>query len=136
VWLTAESLGDDDEALASHPDLPAVFVFDAPLLATLRLSGKRLVFLVETLADLAARRDVEVAVGDPVDVLAGVPLAVTAAPVPGFRRRADALEVVARHPWPWLVPPHAGPVTSFSAWRRAADRAASSSGRRGDGQVG
>jgi deoxyribodipyrimidine photo-lyase len=120
VWLTAESLGDDDPALAAHPELPAVFVFDAPLLAALRLSGKRLVFLVETLADLAERRPVEVAVGDPVEVLAGRRLAVTAAPVPGFRRRSAALDVVARHPWPWLVRPHRGSVASFSAWRKAA----------------
>ncbi|CAA9380480.1 MAG: Deoxyribodipyrimidine photolyase, partial [uncultured Pseudonocardia sp.] len=42
VWLTAESLGDADPALDAHPDLPVVFVFDEPLLARLRLSGKRL----------------------------------------------------------------------------------------------
>jgi len=36
VWLTAESLGDADPALAAHADLPAVFVFDEPLLARLR----------------------------------------------------------------------------------------------------
>jgi len=122
VWLTAESLGDDDPALAAHPGLPAVFVFDAPLLARLRLSGKRLVFLVETLADLADRREVRVAVGDPVEELADLPLAATFAPVPGFRRRAAALEIVAQHPWPWLVAPHGGSVASFSAWRKAARR--------------
>jgi deoxyribodipyrimidine photo-lyase len=120
VWLTAESLGDDDPALAAHPDLPAVFVFDAPLLARLRLAGTRLVFLAETLADLALRRDLEVAVGDPVDVLRGRALAGTVAPVPGWRRRAARLAVVARHPWPWLVVPHDGPVRSFSAWRTRA----------------
>jgi deoxyribodipyrimidine photo-lyase len=122
VWLTAESLGDTDPALAAHPDLPAVFVFDAPLLARLQLSGKRLVFLVETLADLAARRDLEVHVGDPVEVLQGRRLAATVAPVPGWRRRARRLTVVARHPWPWLVRPHGGSAASFSAWRKAAER--------------
>ena len=120
VWLTAESLGDSDPALIAHPDLPAVFVFDAPLLSRLRLSGKRLVFLVETLTELAERRPLRVAVGDPVKELAGIPLAVTFAPVPGFGRRAASLHVVARHPWPWLVPPHSGSVASFSAWRKAA----------------
>jgi deoxyribodipyrimidine photo-lyase len=120
VWLTAESLGDDDPALAAHPQLPAVFVFDAPLLGRLRLSGKRLVFLVETLADLAERRDLAVLVGDPVEALAGRHLATTFAPVPGWRRRAEQLSVVATHPWPWLVAPHGGSVASFSAWRKAA----------------
>ena len=44
VWLTAESLGDEDPALAANSDMPAVFVFDETLLARLRLTGKRLVF--------------------------------------------------------------------------------------------
>lgn len=120
VWLTAESLGDDDPALLAHPDLPVVFVFDEPLLRSLRLASKRLVFLAECLADLAGRRDVEVHVGDPVEVLAGRPLATTFAPVPGFRRRSAQLDVAALHPWPWLVAPHDGNIQSFTAWRREA----------------
>ena len=104
VWLTAESLGSEDPALLAHPDLPRVFVFDEPLLRRLRLSGRRLVFLAEALAEL----DVEVLLGDPVVELAGRPLAVTWAPVPGFRRRSAALDVVALHPWPWLRRPGGG----------------------------
>lgn len=119
VWLTAESLGDADPALAAHPDLPAVFVFDAPLLARLRLARGRLVFLAETLADLAEHRDLELRLGDPVETVAGRRLAATFAPVPGWRTRAAQLDVVATHPWPWLVRPHVGSVTSFSAWRRS-----------------
>lgn len=121
VWLTAESLGDADPALAAHPDLPVVFVFDAPLLARLRLSAGRLAFLAETLADLSVRREVEVWRGDPVTVLSGRPLAVTFAPVPGFARRAGAIQPVEVHPWPWLVRPAGAPLRSFSAWRRAID---------------
>ncbi len=120
VWLTAESLGDADPALAAHPDLPAVFVWDAPMLARLRLSGKRLVFLAETLADLASRRDLTVLRGDPVALLSGRRLAVTFAPVPGFRRRAAAIGPAVVHPWPWLRRPHDGSVASFSAWVRRA----------------
>jgi deoxyribodipyrimidine photo-lyase len=119
VWLTAESLGDDDPALAAHADLPAVFVFDAPLLSRLRLSGKRLVFLAEALADLAERRPVEVHRGDPVAVLAGRPLAATYAPVPGWRERAGRLDLAVVHPWPWLERPGTGPLQSFSAWSRS-----------------
>ena len=104
VWLTAESLGDADPASAAHPDLPRVFVLDEPLLARLRLSGKRLVFLAETLAELGA----EVRLGDPRTELAGRPLATTFAPVPGWRRRVGALDVVALHPWPWLRRPGSG----------------------------
>ena len=118
VWLTAESLGDADPALAAHPELPVVFVFDAQLLARLRLSGHRLVFLAEALADLARRRPVEVHRGDPTQVLAGRPLAVTYAPVPGFAVRSVRLDVAALHPWPWLRRPHSGSVASYTAWVR------------------
>ena len=118
VWLTAESLGDADPALAAHPGLPAVFVFDAPLLARWRLSGKRLIFLAETLGDLATRREVRVVRGDPVSALAGKRLAATFTPVPGWARRAAALDVADVHPWPWLVRPHDGGIGSFSAWRK------------------
>jgi deoxyribodipyrimidine photo-lyase len=118
VWLTAESLGDEDPALAAHPELPVVFVFDEPLLNRLRLDAKRLVFLTETLAELGTIRTLELHVGSPTEVLAGRRLAVTHAPVPGFVRRAGSLAVVARHPWPWLKRPTGGSVASFSAWRR------------------
>jgi deoxyribodipyrimidine photo-lyase len=122
VWLTAESLGLDDPALVAHPELPAVFVFDEPLLGALRLSSKRLVFLVETLSELGAARELELWLGDPVEVLAERDVAVTFAPAPGFRARSARIEPAELHPWPWLRWPTAGPVTSFSAWRRAVDR--------------
>ena len=72
---------------------------------TTRRAGKRLVFLAECLGDLAAAPDVEVRRGDPVTELAGVPLAATWTPVPGFARRAAGLDVVETHSWPWLVRP-------------------------------
>lgn len=114
VWLTAESLGDADPALAAYPDLPKIFVFDEPLLTRLRLSSKRLHFLTETLTELGA----EVRLGDPVMELAGIPLAATWTPVPGWKRRAAALDLVALHPWPWLRRPGEGSLQSFSAWVR------------------
>ena len=122
VWLTAESLGDDDPAMSAHPDVPVIFVFDEALLLRLRLTGKRLVFLAECLADLATRREVQIWRGDPVDVLSGGGVATTYAPVPGWRRRADLIKPGAVHPWPWLVTPHSGVAGSFSAWRKSAGR--------------
>jgi deoxyribodipyrimidine photo-lyase len=119
VWLTAESLGRRDPALAAHRRLSVLFVFDEPLLASLRLSAKRLTFLTETLAELAVEHALEVSLGDPVDVLRNRELAVTFAPVPGFRQRAERLRLAEVHPWPWLVRPTSGPIGSFSAWRRS-----------------
>lgn len=119
VWLTAESLGDDDPALVANPEMPAVFVFDEALLRRLQLSAKRLVFMAECLADLDRRRPVEVHVGRPIDVLAGRHVAVTFAPVPGFGRIVSAVEPVEVHPWTWLHRPQGGPVQSFSAWKKS-----------------
>ena len=119
VWLTAESLGDADPALAANPGLGAVFVFDVALLRTLRLHPRRLVFLAETLGDLATRRPVQVWRGDVVAALQTGPMhvAATFTPVPGWRRRAAQVAVVERHPWPWLRRPDGGKLSSFSAWR-------------------
>jgi deoxyribodipyrimidine photo-lyase len=119
VWLTAESLGAGDPASRSNPDLPVVFVFDEQLLARVRLSGKRLVFLTQTLAELAESRLLQVHRGDPVSVLDRRAVAVTFAPVPGFVRRAALLEPAELHPYPWLVRPLDTPIASFSSWRRA-----------------
>lgn len=119
VWLTAESLGAGDPALAARPGLSAVFVFDEALLLKLQLSAKRLVFLVETLAELAATNAIELHLGDPVAVLRNRAVAVTFAPVPGFRSRAEAIVPAETHPWPWLAPPRNGPISSFSAWRKS-----------------
>ena len=117
VWLTAESLGDADPALAAHPDLPVVFVFDEPLLARLRLSGHRLVFLAEALADLSERRKVEVHRGEPVEVLGRATAGRDLCAGAGVRRpRGAALDVAALHPWPWLRRPAGGSVASFTAW--------------------
>ena len=122
VWITAESLGDDDPALAAHPQLPAVFVFDQGYLRRLRPAMKRLVFMAECLSDLATRRPVEVYLGLPDQVLAGRPVACTFTPVPGWRTRARTVQPVVVHPWPWLRRPGAGSVASFSAWRGGASR--------------
>ena len=122
VWLTAESLGTRDPALAADPDRPAVFVFDEPLLQRLKLSGKRLVFLAETLGELAGRRPFEVRRGNVATELAGRSLAATWTPVPGWTRLSRALAPTEVHPWPWLVRPTTMSVRSFSAWRRDAKR--------------
>lgn len=118
VWLTAESLGAADPALLANPSLPVVFVFDEPLLTRLQLSAKRLIFMAQTLAELARHRTVEIHRGRPVEVLTDRAPAVTFTPVPGWRRLEGQLSVAEVHPWPWLRRPHAGSVASFSQWRR------------------
>ncbi|MEY4990489.1 MAG: hypothetical protein RIS08_715 [Actinomycetota bacterium] len=114
VLLTIDSLGDADPALAANPDLPVVFVFNEQALAKLQLSSKRLHFYLQTLRDLASRRDLSVYLGSPYEYANEVPVAVTFAPVPSFSKFKKIAQL---HPYPWLVTPHAGSVRSFSAWR-------------------
>jgi deoxyribodipyrimidine photo-lyase len=118
VWLTAESLGDDDPALRAHSELPVVFVFDEPLLRSLQLSGKRLVFLTERLTELAQTRTLTIHLGDPVSILAPMNPATTYAPVPGWRARAKNIKPAVVHPWPWLRIPGTESIASFSAWNK------------------
>lgn len=114
VLLTIDSLGDQDPALVAHPTLPVVFVFNEAALAKLQLSSKRIFFYLETLQDLAQRRDVHLFLGDPYEFARQNRVAVTYAPVPSFKKFTDLAEI---HPYPWLKRPHAQSVKSFSAWR-------------------
>lgn len=115
VLLTIDSLGDADPALAAHPDLPAHFVFNREALSTLALSAKRIAFYLQTLQDLAMRRDVHAHIGDPYQFAADNSVAVTFAPVPSFKKFMNIAEI---HPYPWLRRPHSGSVRSFTSWRQ------------------
>jgi len=114
VLLTIESMGDQDPALIANPTLPVVFVFNELALRKLQLSSKRIFFYLETLQDLAQRRDVHLFLGDPYEFARENSVAVTYAPVPSFKKFTALAEI---HPYPWLKRPHAKSVKSFSAWR-------------------
>ena len=117
VLLTIDSLGDEDPALVANPGLPAIFIFNEAALGTLQLSSRRIGFYIQTLQDLATRREVEVFLGDPYQFAAQNAVAVTFAPVPSFQKFTNLAEI---HPYPWLRAPHAGSVRSFSSWRQVA----------------
>jgi deoxyribodipyrimidine photo-lyase len=114
VLLSIDSLGDADPALVAHPELPVVFVFNEPALRKLQLSSKRIFFYLETLQDLAQRRDLTVYLGDPDEFASQHRVAITFAPVPSFAKFTDLAEIF---PYQWLRTPHAKSVRSFSAWR-------------------
>lgn len=115
VLLTIDSLGDDDPALRAHPELPAVFVFNAGALQKLQLSSRRIGFYLETLQDLAQRRSLQVYLGSPYEFAQQNQVATTFAPVPSFKKFTSLAEI---HPYPWLQKPHSGSLKSFSAWRK------------------
>jgi deoxyribodipyrimidine photo-lyase len=114
VLLTIDSLGDADPALLANPTLPVVFVFNEAALAKLQLSSKRIYFYLETLQDLATRKDLSVYLGSPYDFAKENAVAATYAPVPSFKKFTDLAEI---HPFLWLKQPHGQSVRSFSAWR-------------------
>lgn len=114
VLLTVDSMGDQDPALVANPTLPVVFVFNEEALAKLQLSSKRMYFYLETMQDLAQRRDVQLFLGDPYEFARQNRVAVTYAPVPSFGKFTKLAEI---HPYPWLKRPHGQSVKSFSAWR-------------------
>jgi deoxyribodipyrimidine photo-lyase len=116
VLLTIDSMGDADPALAAHPDLPVVFVFNESALAKLQLSSRRIGFYLETLKDLGERRNLQVLLGDPYSFAHQNPVAVTFAPVPSFHKFGNLAEI---YPYPWLTTPRAGSVRSFSSWRKS-----------------
>jgi len=116
VLLTIDSLGDSDPAMVANPDLPVVFVFNEEALRKLQLSSRRIGFYLETLLDLAQRRNLQVYLGDPYQFAKDNPVAVTFAPVPSFKKFTNLAEI---HPYPWLQKPHSGSVKSFSAWRKS-----------------
>lgn len=118
VLLTIDSLGDADAALASNPEIPAVFVFNKAALQKLQLSSRRIGFYLETLRDLATRRELLVYLGDPYEFAQNNEVAVTYAPVPSFKKFKKLAEV---HPYPWLKTPQAGSVRSFTSWRQKID---------------
>jgi deoxyribodipyrimidine photo-lyase len=114
VLITIDSMGDADPALKANPHLPVVFVFNRDALAKLQLSSKRIHFYLETLQDLATRRNLKVYLGNPYEYAKENPVAVTYAPVPSFEKFDDIAEL---HPYPWLRSPHDRNIQSFTAWR-------------------
>lgn len=115
VLLTIDSLGDRDAALSANPELPVAFVFNESALAKLQLSARRIGFYLQTLSDLAERRDLTAYLGDPYEFAQSHKVAVTFAPVPSFKKFKRIAEL---HPYPWLATPHGGSVRSFTSWRK------------------
>lgn len=118
VLLTVDSLGDADPAMVANSDLPVVFVFNEDALRKLQLSSRRIGFYLETLKDLASRRNLKVFLGDPYKFAEENEVAVTFAPVPSFRKFTKIAQL---YPFPWLRRPQGGSVRSYSSWRGKID---------------
>ena len=117
VWLTAESLGDNDPALEQLNELPVIFIFDEILLNHLQISTKRISFLLDTLKEINQKKELEVILGNPFDVLKNIKFASTFAPVPKYRKITVSCPPTLEFPSHRLVEPIDFYPKSFSSWR-------------------
>ena len=117
VWLTAESLGDNDPALEHLNGLPVIFIFDEILLKHLQISTKRISFLIDTLKEINQKKELEVILGNPFEILKDIKFASTFAPVPKYRKITDSCPPTLEFPAHRLVEPIDFYPKSFSSWR-------------------
>ena len=118
VWLTAESLGDNDPALNYYSNLPAIFIFDKPLLKYLQLSTKRIIFLLDCLKELANKRELKIYLDDPIEFLNGKNFGSTFAPVPKYKKITKKNIPTVEFPSTRLVEPINFYPSSFSSWKK------------------
>ncbi len=95
VWVHADRLSPNNEALVAHPDAPAVFVFDDLVLNGYGVSLNRIQFMYECLLEMPVR----ILRGDPMLVLleeadrvAATRIVSTWTPAPRFKQIVDKLE--------------------------------------------
>ena len=67
VWITGESLGDNDPAMNHYQEIPVIFIFDEKLLSKLQLSTKRINFLIDCLKEINGKRELQVYLNNPED---------------------------------------------------------------------
>ncbi len=133
VWLHGDSLSPTDPALSTHPEAPALFVFDRPFLSTHQIAFPRLAFMYGGVRDIAATRSAltEIRVGSVSEELVlfarehgATELHATENPTPefemivqGVREHCPELSVVV-HPAERLTT-FGGPVTKFFGfWKK------------------
>ena len=118
VWMTAESLGDNDPALNYYSNLPAVFIFDKPLLNYLQLSTKRIIFLLDCLRELSNKRSTQVYLDNPIEYLKNKNFACTFAAVPKYKKITRVNIPTSEFPSVRLVKPINFYPSSYSSWKK------------------
>ena len=121
VWITGESLGDNDPALKFYADLPVIFIFDEKLLNLIKVSTKRIIFILQTLKELNEKRELKVYIGDPIKILKDKKISVTFAPVPKYKFISKNIKPIVEFPAIRLVKPIDFYPSSFSSWKKKAN---------------
>jgi deoxyribodipyrimidine photo-lyase len=97
VWVHGDCLSPHHPGLAAYPGAPAIFVWDEELLAALRISLKRIVFIYECLLELPVtirRGDVAAEVLAFAGEQRADGIVTSDSPAPRFRRIRERLETV------------------------------------------
>lgn len=118
VWITAESLGDDDPSMKYFPNLPVVFIFDKKLLHNIKISTKRINFLLDCLKEISLKRDLTVVIDDPLTYLKNKSFASTFAAVPKYKKITKFNKPLYEFPAQRLVHPIDFYPNSFSSWKK------------------
>ena len=118
VWLTGESLGDDDAAMKANPNLPVIFIFDEILLKKIKLSSKRIIFLLDTLRELSAKKELSIFVDDPKIILKNYKYSVTHACVPKYRNITKSNHPEVEFPTSRLAEPIDFYPKSYTSWKK------------------
>ena len=118
VWITAESLGDDDPSMKYFSNLPVVFIFDKKLLNSLKISTKRINFLLDCLKEISLKRDLTVVIDDPLIYLKNKLFASTFAPVPKYKKITKINKPLYEFPAQRLAQPIEFYPNSFSSWKK------------------
>jgi len=118
VWITGESLGDNDPAMNHYHELPVIFIFDEKLLSNLQLSTKRINFLIDCLKELEGKRELKVYLTNPEEYLQNKKFVSTFAPVPKYKKITKQNVPSVEFPALRLAEPINFYPTSFSSWRK------------------
>ncbi len=118
VWITGESIGDNDPAMIHYHELPVIFIFDIELLSKLQLSTKRINFLLDCLKEINNKRELQVHLTNPDDYLQNKNFASTFAPVPKYKKITERNIPSVEFPALRLADPINFYPTSFSSWRK------------------
>ena len=118
MWITGESLGDNDPAMNHYQEIPVIFIFDEKLLSKLQLSTKRINFLIDCLKEINGKRELQVYLTNPEDYLQNKKFVSTFAPVPKYKKITKQNVPSVEFPALRLVEPINFYPTSFSSWRK------------------
>jgi deoxyribodipyrimidine photo-lyase len=132
LWVHGDHIDmPANTALANHPDIPAVFIFDTTLASSRKISLKRFGFLYESVSESFQRHAAggTIYVGDPVEILSSIAdgkhIATTATPAGRFYEIRTAIEATGTSVTS-LMPPQFVPDTGavpnrFMKWWKAVE---------------